>query len=48
MNIESTAELLDYLRRRGHVRETECPRLTKKDSIDRSGPRGRSVNAIVG
>jgi 5-methylthioribose kinase len=28
MNIEATAELLDYLRRHGRVRETETPRLT--------------------
>jgi aminoglycoside phosphotransferase (APT) family kinase protein len=28
MNIEATAELLDYLRRHGRVRDTETPRLT--------------------
>jgi 5-methylthioribose kinase len=28
MNIEATAELLDYLRRHGHVRDTANPRLT--------------------
>jgi 5-methylthioribose kinase len=28
MNIEATAELLDYLRRRGHMRDAEAPRVT--------------------